>query len=90
MDISLALLDELLDSVPSEEPRYLWATPEAIRQMRRVARDGTTFEELGCEDEPTYWRELLKLGAVHGRQLDARLGRWYRLRNQRTPSQPTT
>jgi hypothetical protein len=79
MELSLAALDEILDSIPSGEPKYIWLTEETAQWIRGLGAHTRQAEVLGYEDIRTYRRDLSRLGAIHGRRLESRLGRWYRL-----------
>lgn len=79
MPLSLAALDELLDSVPQEGPRYIWLTEEMAQRIREMGSRMRQAEALGYQDVRTYERELRKASAIHEKRLEKRLGRWYRL-----------
>lgn len=81
LPLSLAAIDEIIDAVDAQSsPKYIWMPPEDMESLRQKVREHDRAEKLGYEDARAYRRELSRLGAIHGRRLDARLEYWFRLR----------
>lgn len=72
--LSLAKIDELLDAVEPQGPRFIYGPEGMVERLREAGRRlRARLDALGYSDLRSYHRDLAALGAFHGPRLAWRL-----------------